>query len=142
MWSDNNGPFKSKHYELEETLCSPPPISRPRPPVMIGGGGERKTLRLVAQYADSCNLFELGPDEIEHKLGVLRRHCDDLGRDYSTIKKTMLTRADAFTDTDAFVKHMSTYADLGIDMAIFVPSGDPVEFTKKLGPVGARLEEI
>jgi alkanesulfonate monooxygenase SsuD/methylene tetrahydromethanopterin reductase-like flavin-dependent oxidoreductase (luciferase family) len=74
MWSDNNGPFKSKHYELAETLCSPPPISRPRPPVMIGGSGERKTLRLVAQYANSCNLFELGLEEIEHKLDVLHRH--------------------------------------------------------------------
>jgi F420-dependent oxidoreductase-like protein len=142
MWSDDNGPFKSKHYELAETLCSPPPISRPRPPVMIGGSGERKTLRLVAQYADSCNLFEMSLEEIEHKLDVLRRHCDDVDRDYSTITKTMLTRADAFGDTDAFVKSMSAYADLGIDTVIFVPSGDAVEFTKRLGPVGARLQDI
>jgi F420-dependent oxidoreductase-like protein len=142
MWSDDDGPFKSKHYELAETICEPRPITQPRPSVMIGGAGERKTLRLVAQYADSCNLFELGTEEVAHKLDVLRRHCDDVGRDYSTITKTMLTRADAFSDTDAFVKHISTYADLGIDTAIFVPSGDAVEFTKKLGPVGARLEEI
>jgi len=142
MWSDDDGPFKSKHYELAETICEPRPVSKPRPPIMIGGAGERKTLRLVAQYADSCNLFELGTEEVAHKLDVLRRHCDDVGRDYSTITKTMLTRADAFTDTDAFVEHIRTYADLGIDTAIFVPSGDPVEFTKKLGPVGARLEEI
>ena len=142
MWSDDNGPFKSKHYELAETICSPPPISRPRPPVMIGGSGERKTLRLVAQYADSCNLFEVGLEEVEHKLSVLRRHCDDVDRDYDTITKTMLTRADAFTDTDAFVSNIGKYAELGIDTAIFVPTGDPVEFTKRLGPVGARLQEI
>ena len=109
---------------------------------MIGGSGERKTLRLVAQYADSCNLFEVGLDEVEHKLDVLRRHCDDVGRDYDTITKTMLTRADAFTDTDAFVEHISGYAELGIDTVIFVPSGDPVEFTKRLGPVGARIQDL
>ena len=142
MWSEDNGPFKSKHYELAETLCSPPPISRPRPPVMIGGSGERKTLKLVAQYADSCNLFEVGLEEIEHKLDVLRRHCDDADRDYDTISKTMLTRTDAFTDTEAFVGYISDYAKLGIDTVIFVPSGDAVEFTKRLGPVGARIQDL
>ena len=142
MWSDDNGPFSSKHYELAETICEPRPITRPRPPVMIGGSGERKTLRLVARYADSCNLFSLPPDEMGHKLDVLRRHCDTEGRDYSTITKTMLSRADAFTDTDAFVNDMRVYADLGIDTVIFVPSGDPVEFTRRLGDVGARLQEL
>jgi F420-dependent oxidoreductase-like protein len=143
MWSDDNGPFDGRYYQLAETLCEPRPISRPRPPVMIGGSGERKTLRLVARYADSCNLFEAGgPDEIAHKLDVLRNHCDTEGRDYATITKTMLTRADAFTDTAAFVDAMRVYADLGIDTLIFVPSGDPVAFTRRLGDVGARLREI
>src|SRR3954463_13708788 len=80
MWSDDNGPFSSKHYELAETLCEPQPISRPRPPVMIGGSGEKKTLRLVARYADACNLFAAEPAEAAHKLDVLRRHCDDEDR--------------------------------------------------------------
>jgi F420-dependent oxidoreductase-like protein len=142
MWSDDNGAYVGKHYRLDETLCSPMPVSSPRPRLMIGGSGERKTLRLVAQYADSCNLFETGLEEVGHKLDVLRKHCDDLGRDYGTITKTMLTRADAFTDPDAFVESMRTYADLGIDTAIFVPTGDPVEFTKRLGAVGARLESL
>jgi F420-dependent oxidoreductase-like protein len=142
MWSDDEGPFTGKHYELAETICQPPPISRPRPPVMIGGSGERKTLRLVARYADACNLFELPPAEVEHKLNVLRGHCADEARDYDTVQKTMLTRADAFTDTDAFVENMRVYADLGIDTAIFVPHGDPVEFTKRLGPVGERLADL
>jgi F420-dependent oxidoreductase-like protein len=142
MWSDNDGAYKGKHYELAETICEPRPVSQPRPPIMIGGSGERKTLRLVAQYADSCNLFEMGLEEVGHKLEVLQNHCKDLGRDYGTITKTMLTRADAFTDPDAFVESMRAYADLGIDTAIFVPTGDPVEFTKRLGAVGARLEGL
>ena len=142
MWSDDNGPFKGRHYELAETICEPRPISRPRPPVMIGGSGERKTLRLVARYADSCNLFEFEPQEMARKLDVLRRHCDDESRDFDSIEKTMLSRADAFTDPDAFVDTMRTYADLGIDTVIFVPGGDPVEFTRRLGDVGARLQNI
>jgi F420-dependent oxidoreductase-like protein len=142
MWSDDDGPFKGKHYELAETICVPPPISRPRPPVLIGGSGERKTLRLVARYADACNLFSSEPAEVARKLDVLRRHCDTEARDYDNIEKTMLSRADAFTDTDAFVADMQEYADLGIDTVIFVPSGDPVEFTKRLGPVGERLAAV
>jgi F420-dependent oxidoreductase-like protein len=143
MWSDDEGPFKGKHYELAETICQPPPISRPRPPVLIGGSGERKTLKLVARYADSCNLFATTPAEIEHKLDVLRRHCDDEGRDYDTITKTMLSRADAFTDTDAFIADMQPYADLGIDTVIFVPDGDAVAFTERIGSdVVPRLREL
>lgn len=88
MWDpDNNGPFEGKHYRLAETLCSPQPINRPK--VMIGGGGERKTLRLVAQYGDACNLFG-SPEEVAHKLDVLRRHCDDVGRDAADIRVTIL----------------------------------------------------
>ena len=75
MWSDDNGPYKGRHYQLTETLCSPPPVSRPRPRILIGGSGERKTLRLVARYADACNLIG-GSAEIASKLDVLRRHCD------------------------------------------------------------------
>jgi F420-dependent oxidoreductase-like protein len=144
MWSDDDGPFKGRHYELAETICEPRPISRPRPPVMIGGSGERKTLRLVARYADSCNLFEAGgPDEIAHKLDVLRRHCDTEARDYDSITKTMLTRADAFTDPAAFAEDMRVFADLGIDTLIFVPSGDPVAFTRRLGTdVVPRLQDL
>ena len=142
MWSDDNGPFKGQYYELADTLCVPRPISQPRPRVLIGGSGERKTLKLVARYADACNLFATSPDEIAHKLDVLRRHCDDEGRDFGTITKTMLTRADAFTDPDAFVADMRVYADLGIDMAIFVPSGDPIDFTRRLGDTGVRLQDL
>src|SRR5438270_3696568 len=79
MWSDDNGAYEGRHYRLEETLCSPMPVSSPRPRILIGGGGERKTLRLVAQYADACNLIA-APEDIAHKLAVLRPHCDAVGR--------------------------------------------------------------
>ena len=91
MWSDNNGAFSGKHYQLAETLCSPMPVSQPRPRILIGGSGERKTLRLVAQYADACNIFG-GPDEVAHKLDVLRRHCDAVGRDPNEIEVTAMYR--------------------------------------------------
>lgn len=90
MWSDDEGPFDGKHYQLAETICSPAAITRPHPPVMIGGGGARKTLRLVARYADASNLYASSPEEVGRKLDVLRRHCDDVGRDYDEIGKSIL----------------------------------------------------
>lgn len=88
MFAGDETPFEGKHYRLERPLNSPAPLSRPHPPILVGGGGEKKTLRLVAQYADACNLFP-GPD-LRHKLDVLRRHCDDVGRDYDEIEKTVM----------------------------------------------------
>jgi F420-dependent oxidoreductase-like protein len=91
MWSDDDGTYEGRHYQLAETLCRPEPLSRPRPRILIGGSGERKTLRLVAKYADVCNIFG-GPSEIAHKLDVLRRHCDDIGRDPNEIEVTAMYR--------------------------------------------------
>ncbi|HLG85570.1 MAG TPA: LLM class F420-dependent oxidoreductase [Alphaproteobacteria bacterium] len=92
MWSGKPGSYHGKHFRLDETLCSPQPLSRPHPPILVAGGGERKTLRLVAQYADACNLFgdaaTVGP-----KLEILKRHCEAVGRDYATIEKTTLGTA-------------------------------------------------
>ncbi len=91
MWSGEVKPYKGKHYRLEEAMNNPPPVSRPRPPLMIGGMGEKKTLRLVAQYADACNLFAYGgAGTIRHKLEVIKRHCEDVGRDYEEIERTAL----------------------------------------------------
>jgi len=92
MWSDDDGPFDGKHYHLARTLNSPQPLARPRPPILIGGSGEKKTLRLVAKYADSCNINVLDPALAAHKLEVLRQHCADLGRNYDEIEKTAQTR--------------------------------------------------
>jgi alkanesulfonate monooxygenase SsuD/methylene tetrahydromethanopterin reductase-like flavin-dependent oxidoreductase (luciferase family) len=88
MWSDADAPYRGTHYKLARTLNSPQALSRPHPPTMIGGCGERKTLRLVAQYADSCNIFA-GPD-LPHKLEVLQEHCAAVGRDYDKIEKTVM----------------------------------------------------
>jgi len=91
MWSGEVAPYQGKHYQLAETLNSPQALTRPHPPVMIGGMGEKRTLRLVAQYADACNLFAYGgSDLIRHKLDVLRDHCEDVGRDYDEIERTAL----------------------------------------------------
>jgi F420-dependent oxidoreductase-like protein len=91
MWSGEVGAFNGKHFQLAETLCNPQPLSKPHPPILIGGTGERKTLRLVAQYADACNLFVgMGMDTLRAKLDVLKQHCDAVGRDYGTIEKTAL----------------------------------------------------
>jgi F420-dependent oxidoreductase-like protein len=90
MWSDSEEPYHGQHYTLGRTLNSPQALSRPHPPILIGGSGEKKTLRLVAQYADSCNLFG-GPD-LPRKLNVLREHCAAVGRDYDEIEKTVMVR--------------------------------------------------
>jgi hypothetical protein len=94
MWSDDVSAFRGRHYELAETLCVPRPLQRPHPPILIGGQGERKTLRLVARYADACNLFAfVGPEVLRRKLDVLRRHCDAEGRDFASIHRTALGSA-------------------------------------------------
>ncbi len=144
MWDPaDNGPFEGTHYQLAETLCSPQPINRPK--VLIGGGGERKTLRLVAQYGDACNLFGSSPDDVAHKLDVLRRHCDDLGRDYDTIRKTILAnnpRPEPDT-LDEFVTHMADYAELGIDTAIITPTtGAPASWIDAMSPAVPKLAEL
>ncbi|MEU6343872.1 LLM class F420-dependent oxidoreductase [Streptomyces sp. NPDC046977] len=124
MWDqEDNGPFEGKHYRLAETRCTPAPVSAPHPEVMVGGGGERKTLRLVARYADACNLFSSSHDDVAHKLDVLRRHCDEADRDYDSVRKTMLYAGSALRDgdLDTFTKEMTGYAALGIESVIVMP---------------------
>lgn len=133
MWSDDDGPFAGRHYQLAETICSPRPISAPRPRILIGGGGERKTLRLVARYADACNLFASAPTEVAHKLEVLARHCEDEGRDPATIRTTILAMGNPLDDADGFVAQMADYAEIGVDLVEVMPVGDPIEFTESLG---------
>jgi F420-dependent oxidoreductase-like protein len=144
MWSPDDGPYSGKHYQLAETICNPQPVSSPHPRILIGGSGERKTLRLVARYADACNLFGTSADEVTHKLDVLRRHCETEGRDYDAIQKTILPQIDAFTDPDGFVAAMEQYAALGISQAQVVPSTpDPVGYIERLAEtVLPRLKEL
>ena len=133
MWSDDDGPFNGRHYQLAETLCAPPPISRPHPPILVGGGGEKKTLLMVARYADACNVFGSSPADVAHKLDVLRSHCDDEGRDYDRIVKTVLAVRPALADVDAFLAAAGEYAALGVtEIEVMpVPGMSPVEFTEQ-----------
>ena len=143
MWSDNDGPYDGKHYHLAETLCHPRPIQQPRPKILIGGGGERKTLKLVARYADACNLFALGAPEVKRKLDILAQHCEDEGRDMGTIKKTIQGAIDPTKDLDGFLRDMEEYAKLGITMVgVRNTSPDPVAMARKLADVVPRLALI
>jgi F420-dependent oxidoreductase-like protein len=126
MWSGDERPFIGTHYQLERPLSSPPALHEPHPPILVGGTGERKTLRLVAQYADACNIFDMGSEAITHKLGVLRGHCERLGRDYDDIVKTTLGvllvtshGRDGSQSVEQAVEHCGELAAIGIDEAIF-----------------------
>jgi F420-dependent oxidoreductase-like protein len=94
LWADDREPYAGRHHELAEPILAPQPLSRPHPPIMIGGGGERRTLRLVAEYGDACNILVPDPGESRHKLEVLRRHCEAVGRPYEAIEKTSLIELD------------------------------------------------
>ena len=147
MWdADDNGSFDGRHYQLAETLCSPQPISRPCPRILLGGSGERKTLRLVARYADACNIFASSPDEVAHKLDVLRGHCDDLGRDPASVRKTILYVQPTLAtgDIDGFLTDMAAYAAIGIEEVIVMPtSGQPDHWIEDIGgKVVPRLAEL
>jgi F420-dependent oxidoreductase-like protein len=143
MWSDNDGPYHGKHYHLAETICSPQPIRRP--PVLIGGGGEKKTLRMVAQYADVWNSTAT-VDELKHKIDVLHRHCETLGRDPAEIRLTASLFADPFSDIDAYLATLESYAALGIDLVNVGPipgNPDPVGYVRRIGDeVIPRLSQI
>jgi F420-dependent oxidoreductase-like protein len=118
MWSDDDGPYDGRHYRLGRTMNVPQPLSRPHPPILIGGSGERKTLRMVAQYAQACNLAA-GP-ELEHKLEVLRGHCQALGRNYDDIEKTVMFPLDLGPrgeNVDATLADLQRLAGLGVTHA-------------------------
>jgi F420-dependent oxidoreductase-like protein len=131
MWRGDEEPYAGKHYRLARPLNSPNALQRPHPPILIGGSGERKTLRLVARYGDMCNLFDLPgtgfADDLAHKLDVLREHCRDAGRDYDEIEKTTVSFVDLGEDRSRglqqFVDHLDRLAELGIDHAIVGPRG-------------------
>jgi F420-dependent oxidoreductase-like protein len=140
MWSDDNGPFEGRHYRLAETINSPQPLTRPHPPIMIGGGGEKKTLRLLARYGDACNLFagpQSSPAQIKAKLDVLAGHCDREGTDYGRIRKTVLWTGPLGTgaeDGKVFAEQMAGYVKVGISEVHVMPLGNhPVEFIDNLG---------
>jgi F420-dependent oxidoreductase-like protein len=144
MWSDNDGPYDGKHYQLAETICEPQPIRRP--PILIGGGGEKKTLRLVAQYADVWNSTDSEIDVLTHKIDVLTRHCDTVGRDAAEIRKTVGFFEDPFENLDEYLRKLERFSELGVDMINTGPvpgTPDPAGFVKRFGDeVMPKLSEI
>jgi len=129
MWSEHDGPFVGRHYELAETICSPRPVSRPHPQVLIGGGGENRTLALVAKYADACNFFATSYSDVRHKLEVLKRHCAAESRPFDAITKTIVYRGTLLTEGSyaRFVEEMSRYASLGVEEVFVIPAGSRPE---------------
>ena len=122
MWGDESAPFDGKHYQLAETLNSPQVVSRPHPPILIGGGGERRTLKLVARYGDACNLFG-GRDRalLQHKLDVLKQHCADEGRNYDDIEKTVLyslNPGEKGENVGAILEQIHAFAEMGFTHTI------------------------
>ncbi len=119
MWRGDESPYHGQHYSLERPMNSPQSLTRPHPPIMIGGGGEKKTLRYVAKYGDACNLFP-GPD-LARKLDVLRAHCDAEGRDYDEITKTCYFVFDVGAKGEKaaeIVDRLGQLSELGFDAAM------------------------
>ncbi|HKT56802.1 MAG TPA: LLM class F420-dependent oxidoreductase [Microbacterium sp.] len=143
MWGADTARYDGAHYRLAETLNSPQPVTRPHPPIMIGGKGERKTLRIAAQYAQIVNLTAFEPEAVAHLLDVLRRHCDTVGTDYDAIEKQIITtRLDPFADE--YLAQAEQWAKLGIDLVVMgVRPNDQVGWTERLAAdVVPRLAEL
>jgi alkanesulfonate monooxygenase SsuD/methylene tetrahydromethanopterin reductase-like flavin-dependent oxidoreductase (luciferase family) len=146
-WQDEMGrreAFQGRHYQAMHILNSPQALTRPHPPILIGGGGERRTLKLVAQFGDACNVFGTDPDQLRHKYGVLRRHCESVGRDYDSIEKTFLTQVSVTPDgarrsltPDLVVERLGRTAEVGAQHAIF--SVRDVQDLSRLELIGSRV---
>ncbi|MGH3848859.1 MAG: LLM class flavin-dependent oxidoreductase, partial [Pseudonocardiaceae bacterium] len=144
MGGPDEGPYKGRHYQLDATLCRPEPVSQPRPRILIGGSGERKTLRMVAQYSDVCNIIS-SPDELPKKLDVLRRHCDDLGRDPNEIEVTTMYRDIApGASVDEVVAGAAALGRLGVSTVVTGAMGnDPAGWLEStFGPAMDELAAI
>jgi alkanesulfonate monooxygenase SsuD/methylene tetrahydromethanopterin reductase-like flavin-dependent oxidoreductase (luciferase family) len=139
MWSGNTAPYNGKHYRLAETLASPQPLTKPHPPIMIGGVGEKRTLPLVAKYADACNLYAAeGADVLRLKLEALRRHCGAIGRRFDDIERTAIASIDlraGGTALRAALEFCHSVNDAGIEHLIVSTPGDyeiaPIELIGK-----------
>ena len=133
MWTEEKASFNGRYYKVHDAYCNPKPIQKPHPPIMIGGGGERETLKLVAKYADACNLFG-SPETIRRKLQVLEEHCKTVGRDYNSILKTKLGVVLMDKDKASLEKKISQrYKNIPVEMQReFVTVGTPEEVTEQV----------
>ena len=127
MWSGDESPYHGRRIHLDHPIGSPRPLSRPRPPILIGGTGARRTLRLVAEHADACNLFDIpdGGSSVRHQLEVLDRHCADVGRPAGEIEKTITTALQPDEPAEQFVERCVALGDLGIQHVIVITRGRP-----------------
>jgi F420-dependent oxidoreductase-like protein len=127
MWQGDDAPFRGTHYALDRPLNSPPALTRPHPPLLIGGMGERQTLRLVAQYGDACNLFDLpdGGATIRHKLAVLQEHCTRAGRPFEDIEATVSTALAPGESAGSFTDRCAAIAARGIGHVVVITRGQP-----------------
>lgn len=148
MWSDNRGAYEGAHFQLAETICQPQPVSTPHPPIMIGGMGEKKTLRFIAKYGNACNLFaRAGLEVLQHKIEVLKGHCEAEERPFSDIEITTLDTvhlADGNMTTDDVIATCEKLANIGVQHAIFnmpnVHEIKPLElFAEKIIPAVAEM---
>lgn len=146
MWSTNDDPFRGRHYQLGRTLNSPNTLQTPRPKILIGGSGERRTLPLVAQYADACNFFDYGQplSSLHHKLDVLRAYCEAIGRDFAEIEKTTVTGFDLGVHRASglreLIEHLVQLGELGIDHVIL--DNPRFEWTDDLDAVLSIVDEV
>lgn len=147
LWADDRSAFSGRYHEMAEPIIRPQPLARPHPPIMIGGNGERRTLRLVARYADACNFLVLEPDQIRAKLEILRAHCDDLGRDFDEIEITALDEVDLrpgrMTASD-IIARARAQADAGVQhLIVNMPEVSEVRHLELIGrEVVPAVEEI
>ena len=131
MWRGDEQPFRGRHYQLDRPLNSPNALQRPHPPILIGGSGERRTLRLVAQYGDACNLFDIpdGGQTLRRKFEVLAEHCATVGRCYEDIERTVTTVLQPDESTEQLVDRCRTLNGLGVDHVVLIGRGRPWQST-------------
>ena len=141
MWGGDASGHDGRYYQLTETLNVPAAVQRPHPPILVGGGGEKKTLRIAARYADAVNLFgAMGAEQLQHKLDVLRAHCEDAGRDYDAIEKTVQVQFNVGPggeSTETVVERLAGFAELGFTRAIGSVKG--VETLQPLELIGRHV---